>query len=122
MTNCKKCAPYKCSCDTDKTECNAGNEAYCIKCTPYACTCDSAPVKEETPNLPDCDHSKELLEYCECCDKIKCNNCGKMWCHNEYTFTYYPQCFAPAPYVPVTQYDPNPPFCYTTCECKYGDS
>ncbi len=91
MTNCEKCAPYKCGCDK-----NVGK------------------VK--------CHHPKEALIYCFCCDKIKCHQCGKMWCHNEYTVTYYPLIFAPAPYVPVTPYDPDPPFYYTTCGCDIGDS
>lgn len=63
-----------------------------------------------------CKHPKEALEYCSCCDVVMCKACGQKW-NNSYQFTYYPPLFQPAPYVPMTPYDPDPPFYYTTCNC-----
>ncbi len=85
----------------------------CEECAPNKCGCDK---KED---LLICDHSK--LEYRKCCNSIICQKCAEKWGNNyQYQVSYYPPWY-PTPYVPVTPYDPDPPFYYTTCECNTGD-
>ncbi len=87
----------------------------CEKCAPNKCSCDK---KED--NIKICMHEK--LKYCECCNSVLCKKCDEKWGNNyQYQVSYYPPIFGPAPYVPVTPCDPDPPFCYTTCECNTGD-